>query len=550
MQCSVWTGQRIQKKSVERPSPTPDARSVTKQSQKLRKDFCPPIDEPAFYAICSDYDLKSHEGLSACMRDLEIIRAAANEVDITSFDASGTGGFVNRDLETSGESGSSHSGTASRSQEVDSITIGLSELAWDDPSAKVQYLDDAGEEAKVSWLKTMFPDFAEDKICYRLQKCEESLTRAIDELLNLSFIDQNAPEGQAAIPKGIDGFTQIEHHGRGRKAKGRRRMRTNESTRSSSTNANGPTEATNAWTAMAGDVEFICARTTLDPGDVRSIYDAQNKSLANTIRSIAGQEAVGFNSIEALDSLEQARLAQLSSDFPAVPLAYLNGLLAVSNHMLSAAHELAVAMAATPKQSSDGKLQIIPRYAPIDLGSDAETRNPQSSSSWSQINHSNAQSLAMVKAAAGSAALSQASNAYRKGKSDHLMGGAAAYYAAVGRENVKAAKELSSLAADSLVMSQSNSDMLDLHGVSVADAVRIAKEQVALWWYNLGDTKYATGGGGRAREGYRIVTGVGRHSRDGAPKIGPAVSRMLVGEGWKVAVGQGEILITGKARRS
>jgi len=438
---------------------------------------------------------------------------------------------------------------------MESITTGLSELAWGDPSTEGQCLDDAGEESKVSWLQAMFPEIIEDNICYRLRKCSGDLTRTIDELLNLAFIDQKDPGWQSGIPKSIDGFTQVEDLGRGRKGKGKRRLHTTDSTRSNSTasmNGDIQRESHNVWTSMAGDVEFICAKTNLDSQTVRAIYNSQNKSLARTISSLGSKEGAKLESTDALEPLQQAQLAELRSDFPTLPNSLLYGLLVVSGNIISAAHDLAAIVVASRQQKPTGQIQIITRYAPIELSADVESSssNSQSSASWSLVNHPKAKSLAIAKSAAASTAFAQASDDYRRGKSDHLMGGAAAYHATVAQEKLRAAKELSACAADSLVMSQSNPRMLDLHGVSVADAVRIARNQVALWWHSLGDTKYASGGGGPAREGYRVVTGMGRHSRDGAPKIGPAVSRMLVREGWKVTVGQGEILITGKARRS
>jgi hypothetical protein len=457
-----------------------------------------------------------------------------------------------RDSETSAESQSGHSGATSGSQEVDSSTTWLGDPIGDDPSAEGQCLEDAGEEAKVEWLKAMFPDIAGPDIAYRLRKCTGNITRAVDELLNLLFIDQNEPGGQSAIPKGIDGFTHLDGQGRGLKGKGKRRMRMSDSVRSSAAASMGTgasREPRNVWTSMADDIDFICTRTSLQAQHVRSMYDAQKKSLASTISSMASAESTKLDSPETLDPLSQVQLAALREDFPAIPASQLYGLLVMSGSIVPAAHELAAAMMSAPEPNSTENLEIIMKHASMDLPAegDSDVLHP---SPWNQVNHSNAKNLAIAKAAAGSTAFAQAGNAYRRAKSDHRMGGAAAYYADVGRDNVRAAKEMNTRAAESLVMSQSTSSMLDLHGVSVPDAVRIAKDQVSWWWHSLGDTKYAGGGGGPAREGYRVVTGMGRHSRGGAPKIGPAVSRMLVREGWKVTVGQGEILVTGKARRS
>jgi len=49
--------------------------------------------------------------------------------------------------------------------------------------------------------------------------------------------------------------------------------------------------------------------------------------------------------------------------------------------------------------------------------------------------------------------------------------------------------------------------------------------------------------------GLRIVTGVGRHSEGGRGKLGPAVARMLVSEGWRVEVGEGIVEVLGRAKR-
>lgn len=524
-------------------------------AQQLRQDFCPPIDEPVFLAICHDYDLASQEGHRDCVRDLEFIKAAALETDATLFDASGTGGLAERDTATSVESQSSHNGATSGSQEVESITAGLSALGCKGLSAGGQCLDEASEETKAAWLTAMFPDIAEEKIFYRLQKCQGNLTRTIDELLNLSFIDQAELGGSPAIPKGIDGFIHPEDHGTDRKGKGRRRMRMNHSIRSSSATAataKMSQESQNVWESMANDVEFVRVRTSLSPRSIKAVYDAEGKSLSSTVSALASKEGINFTSVHALDCLEQGQVAELCNDFPTIPAFQLYGLLIISGNRVVAAHELAAAMSTRPTQSSTEKLEIIKRYPPINInsGADSEADDHRSSLPWNQVDLSKTNELAMANAAAGSTAFAKARDAYRRGRSDRLMGAAAGYYATVGHENVKASKELSAQAAEILVRSQSSSTMLDLHGISVSDAVRISKEQVASWWDSLGDTKYAGGGGLADREGYRVVTGVGRHSRNGAPRIGPAVSRMLVREGWKVTVGQGEILVTGRARRS
>ena len=129
-----------------------------------------------------------------------------------------------------------------------------------------------------------------------------------------------------------------------------------------------------------------------------------------------------------------------------------------------------------------------------------------------------------------------------------------AHYASVGSSSLKAAQRLSSRAASELVSSQSPHplEQIDLHGVSVSDAIRIARQRVQEWW-DKGEAEWAREGKimgeGKMGQGYRIVVGVGRHSEGGKGKLGPAVGQMLVREGWRVEVLEGALVVWGRVRR-
>jgi len=504
------------------------------------------LDDAVFYAIASDYELPVER--DALVTILDDLSAAAIIQEGESFDPSGTGGSAATIIPHSSGSRTTPE-DASTSNDVTSVTTGLTELNLKEPAYIEKRLEDLSVEGQRQWLKNLFPSL-DDVYIQDVLKSSSSLEQAVDELLNFSFLKDDGNEAfhRDPGPKGIDGFAERERPFQ-RKGRSKKKARTNESSRASSTGsfASDSPISSNVWNAAADDVEFICSRTALQPHTVRSVYHAQGARLAPTIRAFADKEGGVWSKVESVDSIMRMQIAEVKADFEFVPDAQVYGLLVIARNMPSAARELLEAMTNISEPEMTGHIQA--QYAALDLS----PRNQQSEStiadSWTTVASGNTRQLASVHGVAASNAFTQASTAYRKSKSDHLMGGAAAYYASVGHENLKAAKRLQAAAANSHVAAQSSSTVLDLHGVSVADATRIASNRTLSWWEGLGDAKYAPGGGGPARAGFKIVTGIGSHSKNHAPRIGPAVTKMLVREGWRVEVGHGELLVTGKARR-
>lgn len=508
--------------------------------------YCPPLDDAAFYAIASDYELPVDQiALTAVLDDLS---AAAVFQESESFDPSGTGGSAATIVPHSSGSRTTPEG-ASTSNDLTSVTTGLTELNLKVPGYIEEKLKDLSVEGQQQWLKNLFPSL-DDVHIQDVLEVSSSLGQAVDELLNFSFLkdDEIGAFPRDAGSKGVDGFAEKERPIQ-RKGRSRRKARANESSRASSTGsfASDSPISSNVWNAAADDVEFICSRTALPPHTVRSVYHAQGARLPPTIRALAENEGAVWSKVESVDSIMRMQIAEVKADFEFVPDSQVYGLLVLARNIPSAARELLEAMTRISESEMTGQIQA--QYAALDLSPGNLPSESTTTDSWTTVAPGNTRQLASVHGIAASNAFTQASTAYRKSKSDHLMGGAAAYYASVGRENLKAAKRLQAAAANSHVAAQSSSTILDLHGVSVADATRIASNRTQSWWEGLGDAKYAPGGGGPMRAGFKIVSGVGSHSKNHAPRIGPAVTKMLVGEGWRVEVGHGELLVTGKARR-
>ncbi|KAK0641273.1 hypothetical protein B0T16DRAFT_431143 [Cercophora newfieldiana] len=96
--------------------------------------------------------------------------------------------------------------------------------------------------------------------------------------------------------------------------------------------------------------------------------------------------------------------------------------------------------------------------------------------------------------------------------------------------------------AEMLVNSQSTSNKIDLHGVTVLDGVRIAKHRVWQWWENLGEARERTA----RQQGFTVVTGVGRHSANGVSRLRQAVGAALKNDGWRVETLTGQFYVTGR----
>ena len=510
----------------------------------LRREYCPPLDEPLLLGILLDYDLDLPEDRRDVINTLSQLKSLALQEENAEFDPTGTSG--SRDLAEDYESVQSRSAPEDKSisNDVTSVTSGVSGSQVDGTSTIGTELENQPQEKKLEWLHETFPNIIPFEISNTLKRCNGNLNHTVDNLLNLSF-----------LPRGVDGFGQEEHLMPGRRGRGKKKSRTTDSSRASSVASpyleSSPQRATNVWEAAADDVEFICARTTLDAKTVKSVWHANGTSLPATIRAIAIKHATTLPALADAEATIQIRVVDLKQDFQHVHEAQLFAILDLARNIPSAAHELVQAMVTVlhPDAILSGDFSGYAQYKPVTLDSDTErpsipNRGAPLSSSSSLLakNSSNITDHSL----AASTAFQQAGLAFKRGKSDRLMGGAAAYYSQVGQEHMRLAKQQSAAIADSLVAAQSSSTHIDLHGVSVADAVRIARTGTENWWEGLGDSKYYSGGNNAARTGFRIITGVGKHSKEGALRIGPAVSKMLMREGWKAEILAGEIIVRGR----
>ncbi|KAI4244952.1 MAG: hypothetical protein LQ352_006674 [Teloschistes flavicans] len=465
---------------------------------KAKKEYCPPIDSALFYALIYDYDLSDHVSFSEARKTLDLLRESATAEGDSSFDPSGSTRPHDLDRSSSSQASSDraqswHGDAVSQSTESTSISNQLNSLNLDRSSADSrdgsvgrsiespdEDLEALPSDRKTVMLRDMFPSIKSFDIEYALKKRGYNFGKTFDELLNQTFLESEIVDGEDKIlNKGIDAF--LEPNARGRKAKGKRKKqsRRTSSTFGSTDDLAQSSATLSRWDRGKEDVDFLAQRISLPRSTISSMYHASGASLPSTIASLCASSAMNSNPHAAsLDAkILDTHIAELAVDFPMLPPAAAKALIQLTHPSTACAHELARAAVASPAMNSG---MIVPQYAP-------RPPSPPMNSSQSKprpiaMPLDTAERQAIASLAARSQAITQASVAYRQSKSKPLMGGAASYYSAVGRDATASLRRYEAATADARVASQSKAGEIDLHGVNVKDAVRIVHDKVEHWW--------------------------------------------------------------------
>ncbi|KAF3053595.1 hypothetical protein E8E11_002649 [Didymella keratinophila] len=530
----------------------------------LEQEYCPPIDPALLAAIFSDF-ADAPNALELARELLDPIKASAVAEQATDFDASGSSGGPVRDSpgKHSSDVDSNADTWATRTTLTDATHLSndLSALSVDGRSAEGSeeswdggyYRDTEQSEPKTKeqLLAETFPSLRPQLVAYTLKKCNDDFSKAADELLNhVYFEDAKSSPGEEVAPsaKGIEGFFEGHHlPQKSKKGKNKKKQRVSlyDMSSANSSGTDLPGAATpNRWQNSSRDIDFITARTKLPHKLVSSLYHEKSASLSATILALVNKDMSAQQGKEPEAGHVQDAM-DINAAFPRIGLDQTLALVRLADdNSPDKARDLAKALTEQPASATGGKggIHIDFKYAPVNL-SDDEPRERQLPTLAASLRPHTTASLGQKR-----------NDLYNAASAAHKKGGytraAAGYYAQEARAHGEHAKLSAAADADYLVASQSSSTILDLHGVTVADATRIAKQKTQAWWNSLGEQRIAEYGGARGGVGeYRIVVGLGRHSADGKGRLGPAVVRALVKEGWKVEAGSGEVVVTGVNRR-
>lgn len=504
--------------------------------------------------MLSDYNLSSPESLADFRATLDSLKESALEEEDTTFDPSGSNAWGVQEYsdspsgrpkswhgDTTSTSGSTgDTPTTSVSQALDELDISTDQSIGSEHNNDGRDWDELSQDERVESLAHIFPSLKKQDVAFVLKKSNNEYGRAVEELLNQSFLEEELDDtGEKIIKRGVDGFAAPVARSRAKKKnKNAHLERRTSSTPAPVEDSTSDVQASsNRWDGAREDIDYIASRTFLPRAVIASLYHQSGGSLPSTIAAICKQNDLPNPYISGVPpTLMETQTLELMAIFPTLLPSQASALVRLTYPSRASAHELASTLSRSVQISQS---TAIPSPQSLDLPGNPHT-------SFSTTSTFSPQQSTERLAAACSAAYGQASAAHRLSKSKPLMGGAAAYYSSLARDASAALRQRESSEARALVASQSRPGEVDLHGVNVKDGVAIARHEVELWWER--EAKEWAREGKVRNGGLRMITGRGQHSEGGKGRLGPAVGSMLVREGWKVEVGQGVIDVMGRKR--
>ncbi|KAI8320838.1 hypothetical protein GQ54DRAFT_248488, partial [Martensiomyces pterosporus] len=137
----------------------------------------------------------------------------------------------------------------------------------------------------------------------------------------------------------------------------------------------------------------------------------------------------------------------------------------------------------------------------------------------------------------------KAVQAYARRSTAKAHSATALYYSTEGHKYDAKARVWRMRAAQATVaaMKRASENIIDLHGVSRAEAVAVVLEEANVWYSHTKSTDAHL----QRPAPLHIITGLGTHSVDGKARVHPSVARALRENGWWFEEGRGFIDVLG-----
>lgn len=534
------------------------------EAAKLEAEYCPPIDTALFSAIVSDFDLSTEDGVTAARETLGPLKESAAIEEAAGFDPSGVGSTGAQEAHQSADKSSSRSQSLFDS-EYHSVETDESSLStrfahlnvYDDEIHDTEGIDleNLDKDTKVALLHDVFQGSLDDEtISSALHRSNDQWNSAMEDLLNQVYIIEDRQNSAHQPSKSVDGFAADED-GSFRRVQKRKKARAKKSLpltalQHDSAGYSTVNSAPSRWDEAQTNVEFLAKHLHVNLSKAKSAYNEHNSSMPQTINALL-KEHMQRHPTHSAELWAREGAEGMGQKYPTIALPYRIAILQMTKASVPDACQVATALI-TPPRPKAGGLTIIPQYSsPVDglvQGSTHGSKKVATNASGALASELSSDQTHLY-AARRTVAFAQARAAHQRAKSDRHMGGAASYYAQLGHEYSGLAHAANAASADELAYAQSSANQVDLHGIDVLNAVRIAQEKVEFWWSSTAEIR-ATGRQGAAERGngYRIVVGRGTHSEGGKGKLGPAVSKMLRAQGWRFENEGAAIVVRGKQR--
>ncbi|KAF4122110.1 Smr domain [Geosmithia morbida] len=545
--------------------------------ERLVESFRTLLDDTVVVAIAGDYDLDTFFGYKAAEDTLKDLSQNVVFEEATGFDPSGHGydgaeeemdPSRDDDLSTSTTSASRQASRARRT--TVSSSTDTSSTPADSASAvpRLTTFNDYSDKFKFVILWDMFSELKEYDVKHALKKANGDFQSALDDLLNIQFLQSTGQQ-----QRGIDAFFQPDDTtagpAKGKKKKSKKGKRPISNTPESAVDSTSKEvlEKSQAKELKHQDeISFLSDRMNMPFDEVLKVYYRRKCSAGAAAAEIIDT----YISLGITSEDEQAReqVKKLSAEYSNVPESHLSTLLQITGNPLSCNEIAALLSRYFIKNPWTQRLDLSHRITPLpdeDLEGPMGPLSPASNSD-ARISISgkagraaavaakpsrSAASPADLESTIGRISISHqakreasayASQLYRRGASNSLYRQAAIVYRERAVEHTNNAHQLTSAAADLLVRQTSTKTSIDLHGVTVRDGTRIAREKARQWWDELGEFRSR-----RAQEQpLTIITGIGKHTASGVSQLRQAVAATLLRDGWKMRVETGRFVLTGR----
>ena len=538
-------------------------------------EFRGKLDEALVLAISSDHDLHNEESLRIVHANLSSLAAAVEAEEATGFVADGLGTAQKDPVDDLNDIKSSHETSQTRDNSGAHESLLSSGTSYSDGTgegsvvARIDAFDDATDETKNKLLASMFPSLNQDQVNATLKEMKGDFQNALDHLLTLQFLQSTEVRARAIDaffkPEDEENYQAGTNKGKKKRKKGGKQASSSEVDKEDESEATCESNSLvfevrpeRLTPAAVNNILFISERLDLPFDGVAQAYHKSGKSQGKTLAAVLGPFI--DQGVEAQGDTASARVKQLSRRYKKVPAKYLSAIVQIADTIPQWTDDIAALLEKHFTEISTGPLAVSYSLTPIeDEVEDGFTIVPGKKSGVDKENARNVPGLSYSSAAlngVSSASLrshaaeleqarlnasASAASVIRRGRSNHLYKQAAVVYTERARESAQRATAANSQAAQALVAERRTADTIDLHGLTVSDGVTIALGAVREWYDELGEYRAR-----EAKRGFTVITGIGKHSSGGVSRMRQGVCSALVKAGWKVEVGTGKFVVTGR----